>query len=201
MLSSCRPAACATYGPHWVYRVRASGNVSSLTAAARGGRAAPRCGAGAGLAAVTRTITEYQHGRLSDDATIVLIEWMPLTPSCEGPFLTTRGIRSAAEPTGTSRNEAKSALSLGTPADCRNLRGRRIAAAGTGRERDSGQAVALQTARTSRGDLRASHGEELPMFVHTARLQLESRPDKRDPVYACTSCRSCRSCSAAPTVR
>jgi serine phosphatase RsbU (regulator of sigma subunit) len=25
----------------------------------------------------TRTITEYQHGRISADATIVLIEWMP----------------------------------------------------------------------------------------------------------------------------
>ena len=37
------------------------------------------------------------------------------------------------------------------PADCRNLRGRCIAVAWTGRERDSGQAVALQTARTSRG--------------------------------------------------
>jgi hypothetical protein len=80
MLSSCSRAACATYGPNWVYRVRVGGNVSSLTAAARGGRARTRCGAGAGLAAVTRTITEYQHGRLSDDAAIVLIEWMPLTP-------------------------------------------------------------------------------------------------------------------------
>ena len=35
------------------------------------------------------------------------------------------------------------------------------------------------------------------MFVHTARLQFESKPDKPDPVYAC----SCRSYSAAPTVR
>ena len=33
------------------------------------------------------------------------------------------------------------------------------------------------------------------MFVHTARLQFESKPDKPDPVYACTSC------SAAPAVR
>jgi Mn-containing catalase len=36
------------------------------------------------------------------------------------------------------------------------------------------------------------------MFFHTARLQFESKPDKPDPVYACTSCKSC---SAAPTVR
>ena len=28
------------------------------------------------------------------------------------------------------------------------------------------------------------------MFFHTARLQFESKPDKPDPVYACTSCRS-----------
>lgn len=26
---------------------------------------------------LNRTITEFQHGRLSDDATIVLLEWMP----------------------------------------------------------------------------------------------------------------------------
>jgi hypothetical protein len=39
MLSSCSRAARATYGPNWVYRVRAGGNVSSVTAAARGGRA------------------------------------------------------------------------------------------------------------------------------------------------------------------
>jgi len=32
------------------------------------------------LRRLTRTITEYQHGRLSDDATIVLIEWMPPDP-------------------------------------------------------------------------------------------------------------------------
>jgi Mn-containing catalase len=32
------------------------------------------------------------------------------------------------------------------------------------------------------------------MFVHTARLQFESKPDKPDPVYACTSC-------SAPKVR
>ena len=62
------------------------------------------------------------------------------------------------------------------PADCRNPRGRCIAVAWTGRERASGQAAALQTARTSR-DLRASHGEELPMFFHTARLQFESKSD------------------------
>ena len=32
------------------------------------------------LRRLTRTITEYQHGRLSYDATIVLIEWMPSDP-------------------------------------------------------------------------------------------------------------------------
>jgi serine phosphatase RsbU (regulator of sigma subunit) len=32
------------------------------------------------LRRLTRTITEYQHGRLSDDATIALIEWMPPDP-------------------------------------------------------------------------------------------------------------------------
>jgi serine phosphatase RsbU (regulator of sigma subunit) len=32
------------------------------------------------LRRLTQTITEYQHGRLSDDATIVLIEWMPADP-------------------------------------------------------------------------------------------------------------------------
>jgi hypothetical protein len=101
------------------------------------------------LRRLTRTITEYQHGRLSDDATIVLIEWMPspvrdhsLPPEVSG------GQQSQPGQAGTKR---KARLSLGTPADCRNLRGRRIAVAGTGRERDSGQAVALQTARTSRG--------------------------------------------------
>jgi Mn-containing catalase len=31
--------------------------------------------------------------------------------------------------------------------------------------------------------------EELPVFVHPARLQFESKSDKPDPVYACTSCR------------
>ena len=31
------------------------------------------------LRRLTRTITEYQHGRLFDDATIVLLEWMPAT--------------------------------------------------------------------------------------------------------------------------
>jgi hypothetical protein len=40
--------------------------------------------------------------------------------------------------------------------------------------------------------------EELPVFVHTARLQFESKSDKPDPVYERTSCRSC---SAALTVR
>ena len=39
MLSSCSRAARATYGLNWVYRLRAGGNVSSVTAAARGGRA------------------------------------------------------------------------------------------------------------------------------------------------------------------
>jgi serine phosphatase RsbU (regulator of sigma subunit) len=32
------------------------------------------------LRRLTQTITEYQHGRLSDDATIVLVEWMPADP-------------------------------------------------------------------------------------------------------------------------
>ena len=36
------------------------------------------------------------------------------------------------------------------------------------------------------------------MFVHPARLQFESKPDKPDPVYACTSCRNRW---AAPAVR
>jgi Mn-containing catalase len=36
------------------------------------------------------------------------------------------------------------------------------------------------------------------MFFRSTRLQFESKPDKPDPVYACTSCKSC---SAAPTVR
>jgi hypothetical protein len=39
----------------------------------------------------------------------------PPNPSCGGPFLTTRGIRRAAEPTGTGRNEAKSAPLAGDP--------------------------------------------------------------------------------------
>jgi serine phosphatase RsbU (regulator of sigma subunit) len=38
----------------------------------RPGRPAPEM-----LRGLTRAITEYQHGRLTDDATIVLIEWMP----------------------------------------------------------------------------------------------------------------------------
>jgi hypothetical protein len=33
------------------------------------------------LRRLTRAISEYQHGRLSDDATIMLVEWMP------APFL------------------------------------------------------------------------------------------------------------------
>ena len=32
------------------------------------------------LRRLTRRITEYQPGRLSDDATIALIEWMPPAP-------------------------------------------------------------------------------------------------------------------------
>jgi Mn-containing catalase len=36
------------------------------------------------------------------------------------------------------------------------------------------------------------------MFFRSACLQLESKPDKPDPVYARTSCMSC---SAAPAVR
>jgi hypothetical protein len=90
------------------------------------------------LRRLTRTITEYQHGRLSD----------------ERPILASRGIRRAAKPTGTSWQE-EARLWLGTSSDYRNLRDRRIAVAGTGRDRDSGQAVALQTARASRGTWRS----------------------------------------------
>jgi hypothetical protein len=36
-------------------------------------------------------------------------------PSCEGIFLTTRGIRRAAEPTGTSRNESEKRASRWGP--------------------------------------------------------------------------------------
>jgi len=54
----------------------------------------------------TRTITEYQYGRLCDDATIVLIEWMPPTPSVRDqslPLEVSEGQQSQPGQAGTKR--------------------------------------------------------------------------------------------------
>jgi Manganese containing catalase len=59
-----------------------------------------------------------------------------------------------------------------------------MAVAGTGRERDSGQAVALQSARTSRRPAGFTWRGSYPRCSAPPACSFESKPGKPDPVCA-----------------